>query len=402
MTTTTLVGSQEVPPTGSSATGTGTVMLSADHTMITVDLSWSGLSSNASAAHIHGPAAAGVSGPIIFPFTGVSAATSGAIATQTFAVTPTQVAQLRAGLFYFNVHSQTFGGGEIRGQILPVCEAARADFDGDGKSDLSVFRPSEGNWYQNRSAAGMTATNFGLGSDTLVPGDYDGDGKTDVAVFRGDSTDSHPDFFILNSSNNTISYAYWGLDTDIPITGDRDGDGKSDITVYRPSTGSWYIMRSTQGVEAESFGSPGDVPMFMDYDNDGKANLTVFRPSTGTWYIAKPTGLPSENFDAVQFGQAGDNPVPADYDGDHRDDIAIFRPSTGDWYAIFSGDNSFHGIHFGQTGDVPVPADYDGDSRADIAVYREGIWYMELSGSDFAAANYGLPTDIPIPKKYIP
>jgi len=56
----------------------------------------------------------------LFPFSGVPSATSGSIPQQTFAITPTQVAQLRSGLFYFNIHNATFPGGEIRGQISCV------------------------------------------------------------------------------------------------------------------------------------------------------------------------------------------------------------------------------------------------------------------------------------------
>ena len=62
------------------------------------------------------------------------------------------------------------------------------DNDGDGKANLAVYRPGDGNWYVAK-ATGVPAQNFdavpfGLATDILVPGDYDGDGKTDIAVFR--------------------------------------------------------------------------------------------------------------------------------------------------------------------------------------------------------------------------
>ncbi len=76
----------------------------------------------------------------------------------------------------------------------------RADFDGDFRSDLSVFRPSEGNWYLQNSSTGFTAFNWGIASDTLVPGDYDGDGKTDAAIFRATDSAGVADFYILNSN----------------------------------------------------------------------------------------------------------------------------------------------------------------------------------------------------------
>ena len=79
---------------------------------------------------------------------------------------------------------------------------ARADFDGDGKTDLSVFRGSEGNWYLNRSTAGFQVLNWGIDTDALAPADYDGDGKTDTAVFRGTVGEGLTDFYILNSNGS--------------------------------------------------------------------------------------------------------------------------------------------------------------------------------------------------------
>ena|SRR5438552_11351923 len=117
-----LTGTQEVPPNASTATGFGTVVLNAAQNQITVDESWSGLSSAATASHIHGPASPGVNAAVIFPFSGVPAATSGSIPEQSFLINATQVSQLESGLFYMNVHDATFPGGEIRGQLLLVPE----------------------------------------------------------------------------------------------------------------------------------------------------------------------------------------------------------------------------------------------------------------------------------------
>ena len=115
----TLTGAQQVPAVASTATGTGTVLLNTAETQITVNMSFTGLTSNANAAHIHGAAAAGSNAGVLFDFSGVTpAATSGSIPQQTFAITPAQVVQLKAGQFYFNIHTANFGGGEIRGQIM--------------------------------------------------------------------------------------------------------------------------------------------------------------------------------------------------------------------------------------------------------------------------------------------
>jgi hypothetical protein len=282
----------------------------------------------------------------------------------------------------------------INGYTCSVISApveSRADFDGDGKTDLSVFRPSEGNWFLNRSTAGFTAVSFGTAGDRLTPGDYDGDGKTDVAVYRSGV------WFILNSSTSTFSGIGWGLASDLPVSGDYDGDGKTDVAVFRPSEGVWYILNSSNGTfSGVQFGITTDRPVPADYDGDGRTDIAVYRG--GIWFLLQSTA----GFLGVSFGLDADNPVPADYDGDNRDDIAVYRPDGGVWFWINSANGQIAAVQFGQTGDVPVPGDYDGDGRDDQAVFRAGVWFLLQSRSGFAAANFGLSSDQPAPKAYIP
>jgi uncharacterized delta-60 repeat protein len=106
-----LDSSQEAPANTSTATGLGNVTLNAAENQITVNMTFTGLSSAQSAAHIHGPAHVGANAPVLFNLG------TGTITNATFAVTPAQVAQMRAGLFYFNIHTANFPNGEIRGQI---------------------------------------------------------------------------------------------------------------------------------------------------------------------------------------------------------------------------------------------------------------------------------------------
>ena len=86
--TASLTGAQETPPNTSTGFGTGLVVLNAAQTSITVDLSWTSLTGGATVSHIHGPAAPGVSAPVLFPFTGVPNTASGVLPEQTFAITP--------------------------------------------------------------------------------------------------------------------------------------------------------------------------------------------------------------------------------------------------------------------------------------------------------------------------
>jgi hypothetical protein len=135
-----LQGLNEVPANGSPASGFGQVVLNVSQTQITVDENWSGLTAPATASHIHGPAGAGTNASVLFPFSGVPASTSGAIPEQSFAITPTQVSQLFAGLYYMNVHTSTFPGGEIRGQLLLVPEPGTAALIGVGSLALWIGR----------------------------------------------------------------------------------------------------------------------------------------------------------------------------------------------------------------------------------------------------------------------
>ncbi len=116
-----------------------------------------------------------------------------------------------------------------------------ADFDGDGKSDISVFRPSNGFWYVMKSSGGHLSIQWGQKNDRLVPGDYDGDGKTDMAVYRFGVLPSNGGivnntWYIRRSSDNTFFAKELGAKTftgySLPVPADYDGNGETDLAVY--------------------------------------------------------------------------------------------------------------------------------------------------------------------------
>jgi hypothetical protein len=105
-----LTGSQEVPPVTSSASGNATFTLDSTEAWLSYTVTHDVM--NATAAHIH-IGTAGVNGPIVIPLSSATSPISGSSA-----ITPSQVADLKARRYYVNVHSTANPGGEIRGQIL--------------------------------------------------------------------------------------------------------------------------------------------------------------------------------------------------------------------------------------------------------------------------------------------
>jgi uncharacterized delta-60 repeat protein len=267
------------------------------------------------------------------------------------------------------------------------------DFDGDGKDDLAVFRPSDRYWYLNRSTSGFHFVQWGLATDNLVAGDHDNDGKADVTIFR----DGY--WYILRSSDNTFYFQTFGQAGDKPLVGDVNGDGNVDMVIRRllpTNVVEWQVryfdsgVIATQTILGENFSNRA---MVGDFDGDNADEVAFFRD--GQWYSRKViANAPRINF---QWGQAGDIATPGDYDRDGQTDYAVFRPSDGNWY-IRRSTAGFYALHFGMNGDQPVPADYDGDGNTDIAVFRNGAWYQLLSSTGaFKAEAWGLAGDVPIP-----
>lgn len=308
-----------------------------------------------------------------------------------------------SGTYYIyatSFNANTFGNYTLTltSNAAPPPTRRPFDYDGDGRTDHSVFRPSQGAWYVQKSQQGFFGMLFGFASDKIAPADFDGDGKTDIAVFRpADST-----WYVANSSNGTYTAYRFGLATDLPTPADYDGDGRADFSVFRPSNGTWYRQNSSNGsFYAQQFGANGDVPTVGDWDGDGKADLAIWRPSNGEWYQFKSQ---TNTVSGERFGFSTDKLAYADYDGDGRMDLAIFRPSDRIFYIKRSQTSTYTAFVFGLSTDIPTPGDYDGDGRADLSVFRpsDGNWYRQNSSNgSFNAFQFGLNGDKPTPTAYL-
>ncbi len=271
------------------------------------------------------------------------------------------------------------------------------DFDSDAKTDISIFRPSVGEWWISKSSnGGNAAYAFGNVADKIVPADYTGDSRADVAVFRP----STGEWFVLRSEDSSYYSFPFGTSGDIPMPADYDGDNKADAAVFRPSDTTWYIARSSGGVTIQQFGLNGDIPVASDYDGDTKADIAIYRPSLGQWWINRTTA----GLIAYTFGNELDKPVQGDYTGDGKTDVAIWRDSTGEWFILRSENASYYSFPFGASTDIPTPGDYDGDAKADAAIFRpaDSTWYVQRSTAGTLIQIFGTKGDQPLPSAFIP
>ena len=249
-------------------------------------------------------------------------------------------------------------------------------------------------WYVSSDGVGSTQTvSFGDAAvDTLVPNDYDGDGKTDVAVWRSGAPFTAA-FYILNSSNLTFRTDVFGQTNDDPaITGDYDGDGKADTATYRcPAFGAgdgqcFFFYRPSaqnnntpQGINVVPWGFGEDGDFFVspgDFDGDGKHDFCIQRSNPSAPTAAQFVLLKSNGFgvEFINWGNSTDFIIPGDYDGDGKSDFCVRRTVSGArQHFILERDGGGTGaspIVWGISGDNSTPGDYDGDGKQDIAVWR--------------------------------
>jgi len=279
--------------------------------------------------------------------------------------------------------------------VTPPSSNAPYDFDGDGKTDIGIYRPAPSEWWINRSGtpSQTLALQFGVSGDVPAPGDFTGDGKDDVTFWRP----SDGFWYVLRSEDFSFFAFPFGANGDIPVPADYDGDNKADFALFRQASMLWFIARSSGGTDIVQFGLPGDKPMPADYDGDNKADIGVRRQNGGNseWWISRSTAGSL----AVVFGADTDIGVPGDYTGDGKIDIAFWRPSTGFWFVLRSEDFSFFALPFGATGDVPSPGDYDGDGKWDVTVFRptDTNWYIGRTTGGTQIVQFGAAGDKPIP-----
>lgn len=259
----------------------------------------------------------------------------------------------------------------------------RADYDGDGVTDLPLINLSTAQWSIRQSGGTVQNPYWFAPGDVVASADYTGDGKVDIAIYRPGTSGA---FFVIRSDNGATLHQPWGTTGSTPVPADYDGDGIADVAVYHTDHQFHVLMSRTHSYLVQGWGTTGSTPVPADYDGDGNADFAVYHSDYRFYVLPSRSAAPY----SVAWGTPGDVPVPADYDGDGKADLAIFRASESAWYIKPSGGENYAPLYWGSPNDRLVPGDYDGDGRADPAVYRpsEGRWFALLSSTEFTIGRW--------------
>ena len=298
------------------------------------------------------------------------------------------------------------------------------DFDGDNISDFAIARSSDGasptTWWINNSSGvppvtvGSVGTGVGFaGGDIATPADFDGDGETDIAVWRSGASPT-AGFLVLESISGTVVFKQFGQTGDDPtIIRDYDGDNKADPAVYRAGASSTFFYQGTLSNPGGNttyvpWGVTGDRALPGDFDGDGKADFNIIRDNGGLavhWQLFAAGGTRT-----FQWGLNTDKFITGDYDLDNKSDVVAVRAGVGtwNWYLLKSADSTLAFELFGNsTTDYPINGDYDGDGRSDFAVWRsgtgsdQGFFFMRNSHAARSQVKWGnsggtlMPPDYP-------
>lgn len=222
------------------------------------------------------------------------------------------------------------------------------DVSGSGKSALTYYK--DGTWISQSQDGNRNMYFWGELDDIPMPGDYNGDGISDLGIFR--PRDGTWWLLLKTPVGDAAQTMFWGQEGDVPVAADYNGDGVTDVAVWRPSNGIWYVRYDASNTDAVQWGLNGDVPLPADYLGMGHAQFALWRPSEGNWYLRS-----GDSAGVEQWGLGTDYPLAGlDFNGDARADLVVWRPSNGSWYvkSLSRLGNSTSVTSWGLANDLPL------------------------------------------------
>ena len=282
-----------------------------------------------------------------------------------------------------------------------------------GPMEIAVWRKSDGNWYispenlsyEDQGDTRRVAT-LGGPNDAPVPADYDGDGKANIAVWKP----ATGEWQILDYHGQKQVTFQWGQvmnRDDTPVPANYRHTKKAQLAVFRVREHcEWWIssvdIKSwTDRNKVENYkytlGKPGDIPIPADYNDDGFTELGVFNPVSCVWQWRT---LKSDKVTKMTWGEKGDIPFPGHYFDKKKTVLAAYRPSKKEWH--FKGHNPVK-LNWVTVEDRPMPGDYSGDGTLDIAFWRpsNSTWLIHQPGqAEPRVINWGLPGEVPVSADY--
>ncbi len=295
------------------------------------------------------------------------------------------------------------------------------DYNGDGRDDLFLYRPGTGVCCVAKSngdgtftsayssSNGIAGFNLGNASDKVFVFDYNGDGLSDLFLYRpgtgvccvaksnGDGT-----FTSVYSSSNGIAGFNLGNASDRVFAFDYNGDGISDLFLYRPGSGLCCIVRSngddtfesvysdSNGIAGYNLNNTSDQVFPLDYNGDGLSDLFLYRPGSGLCCIAKSSG--DGTFTSVYYSSSGiagfnlasayDSVFGFDYNGNRCQDLFFYRACAGACFVGRSNKNDFRYINSISTGTGKIiKIDYKYAAEVTGAIVPSSSQYPAISNS---------------------
>lgn len=306
------------------------------------------------------------------------------------------------------------------------------DFDGDGKTDISVYRtggiitppPLPAYFYVLSSQTGELITfQWGRTYDSPIIADYDNDGKSDFAIKQYQDV-GEPDLHWINYSGGGQSVISFGNEGSV-VSRNYIDDGKADIAYFKEydvsenpqkpcSISAFFVRVAISNTDLRkdvintcTNGYFKNYPAPGDYNNDGKSDVAALIVPTSnpgaSYFVAWYSPFVPFEYTTPDITQSLDVEVPApgDYDGDGKDDFAGIKIVNGTrlWRIKRSSNGSLIELTFGFNTDKPVPGDYDGDGKTDIGVFRpsNSTWYiLRSSDNSIISEVFGISSDTPL------